>query len=409
VGTKLERLGFDETIPVGNKFLLWLRAAIYPPSLLGFRMIAALKKLTLGLALIVGAAAVLLYSDLDSRRAEVHSKSRVVRVAAVQQISIPALDEGLAGALEALKERGYSDGGRMAVTKYNAQGDVSTANAIAKNVTSGDFDLILSFSTVSLQTIANANRFATPPRRHIFSLVTDPYAAGVGVSRENHLNHPAYMTGLASLAPIQRTFELARRMQPTLGRVGLVWDPSEANSVVTTTLARKVCASMDITLVEANAENSTAIADATASVLSRGVQAIWVSPDLVASHGLDLIISKARTAQIPVFTSIPTSGVSDALFELGANYDAIGRVAGNLAADVLDGRDPAGVPVENVMPVRLKVNKLALAKLHEKWKVPNDVVERANVVVDESGVHVNSGPDTFKDASSTTAPGASAK
>lgn len=364
-------------------------------------MIAALKKLTLGLALIVGAAAVLLYSDLDSRRVGVHSKSRVMRVAIVQQISIPALDQGLAGALEALKERGYSDGGRMTVTKYNAEGDVSTANAIAKNVTSGDFDLILSFSTVSLQTIANANRFATPPRRHIFSLVSDPYAAGVGVSRENHLNHPPYMTGHGSLAPVQEAFQLARRMQPTLRRVGLVWDPSEINSVVTTTLARKVCASMDITLVEANAENSTAIAEATASVLSRGVQAIWVSPDLIASHGVELIINKAKTAQIPVFTSIPTSGVSGALFELGANYEALGRAGGDLAADVLDGRNPAGVPVENVMPIRLKVNKLALAKLHEKWKIPDDVVERANVVVDESGVHLNSAPATFTDASST--------
>jgi putative tryptophan/tyrosine transport system substrate-binding protein len=372
-------------------------------------MVAALKKLTLGLALIVGAAAVLLYSDLDSRHVEVHSKSRVVRVAAVQQISIPALDEGLAGALEALRERGYSDGGRMAVTKYNAQGDVSIANAIAKNVTSGDFDLILSFSTVSLQTIANANRFATPPRRHVFSLVSDPYAAGVGVSRENHLNHPAYMTGLGSLAPVQQVFELARRTQPTLRRVGLVWDPSEVNSVVTTTLARKVCASMGITLVEANAENSTAIAEATASVLSRGVQAIWVSPDLIASHGIELIISKARTAQIPVFTSIPTSGVSGALFELGANYEALGRAAGGLAADVLDGRDPASVPVENLMPIRLKVNKLALAKLQEKWKIPDDVVKSANVVVDESGVHVNSAPATLTYTSSTAAPSASAK
>jgi ABC-type uncharacterized transport system substrate-binding protein len=371
-------------------------------------MIADLKKLILGLALIIGAAAVLLYSDLDSRRVAVHSKSRVLRVAAVQQISIPALDEGIAGAFEALKDRGYSDGGRIAVTKYNAQGDVSTANAVAKNVTSSNFDLILSFSTVSLQTIANANRFATPPRRHVFSLVSDPYAAGVGVSRENHLNHPPYMTGLGSLAPVQQAFELARRMQPALRRVGLVWDPSEVNSVVTTTLARKVCTSMGITLIEANAENSTAIAEATASLLSRSVQAIWVSPDLVASHGLDLIISKARTAQIPVFTSIPTSGASGALFELGANYEAIGKVAGNLAADILDGRDPAMVPVENVIPIRLKVNKVALANLHEKWQIADDVAESANMVVDEKGVHVNSEPATLT-ASSPAAPSAGTK
>lgn len=372
-------------------------------------MVAALKKLTLGLTLIVGAVAILLCSDLDSRHAGIHSKSRVLRVAAVQQISIPALDQGLAGALEALKERGYSDGGRMAVTKYNAHGDVSTANAIAKNVTSSDFDLILSFSTVSLQTLANANRFATPPRRHVFSLVSDPYAAGVGISRENHLNHPPYMTGHGNLAPVQEAFEVARRMLPTLRSVGLVWDPSEVNSVVTTTLARKVCASMGITLVEASAANSNEIAEATASLLARRVQAIWVSPDLIASHGVDLIISKARITQIPVFTSIPTNGVSGALFELGANYQSLGKAAGNLAADVLEGQDPATVPVENMMPIRLKVNKLALAKLHEKWKIPDDVLESANVVVDETGSHVNTAPATLTAASLTAAPGSSTK
>lgn len=213
-----------------------------------FPMITALKKMALGLALIAGAAVLLLYSDLDSRRSEVHSKSRVMRVAVVQQISIPALDDGVSGALAALGDRGYSDGGRMILSKYAAQGDVRIANAIAKDVTSSNFDLILSFSTVSLQTIANANRFATPPRHHVFALVSDPYAVGVGVSRENHLMHPPYMTGLGSMAPVEEAFALARRMLPTLRRVGLVWDGSEANSLVTTMLARKTCGSMGITL-----------------------------------------------------------------------------------------------------------------------------------------------------------------
>jgi ABC-type uncharacterized transport system substrate-binding protein len=297
----------------------------------------------------------------------------------------------------------------MALRKYNAQGDISTANAIAKEVTSSDLDLVLSFSTVSLQTIANANRYATPPRRHVFGLVSDPYAVGVGVSRDNHLIHPPYMTGVGSLAPVQDAFEMAHRMQPGLKRVGLVWDPSEANSVVTTTLARKVCASMSIELVEANAENSTAIGEATASVLSRGVQAIWISPDLIASHGLALIVGKAKAAKIPVFTSIPTSGVSGALFELGADYEAIGRVVGNLAADVLDGRDPASVPVENMEPIRLKVNTLGLKELREKWKVPDDVIARANVVVDANGVHMNNVPAVFTAANSSAERGASPK
>ena len=370
-------------------------------------MLAVLKKMALGLVLIAASAAVLLYSDLGSRHAEARGKRRVVQVAMVQQISIPALDDGVSGALAALKQRGYADGGRMMLREYNAQGDISTGNAIAREVTSGDFDLILSFSTVSLQTIANANRFATPPRRHVFALVSDPYDVGVGISSENHLIHPPYMTGVGSLAPVADAFKLARRLRPSLKRVGLVWDPSEANSVVTTKLARKVCASMGITLVEADAENSTAIGDATAAVLARGVEAIWVSPDLIASHGLELIVSKARTAGIPVFTSIPGNSRTGALFELGANYLSIGRVAGNLAADVLDGRDPATIPVENVVPVTLVVDTQALNGLRDRWVLPGDVIRSATVVEDETGRHVRNAPENL--SPNAAAPGSASR
>jgi ABC-type uncharacterized transport system substrate-binding protein len=335
------------------------------------------------------------------------SASHQLRVAIVQQTSIPALDDGITGALDALKERGYVDGGRMAVRQYNAQGDISTGNAIAKEVTSSAFDLIFSASTVSLQTIANANRYATPPRKHVFALVSDPYAVGVGINRQNHMQHPAYMTGIGSLAPVEDAFKLARELRPSLKRVGLVWDPSEANSVVTTTIARKACASMGITLVEANAENSTSIGDGVGALLSRNVEAIWISPDLIASHGLDLIVSKARVARIPVFTSVPRKTSSGALFELGADYLAIGHQAGELAADVLDGKNPATVPVENLMPVTLQVNRLALKNLRDKWELPDSVLARANVIEDESGRHTMKPPIDASAPAATPAAGGS--
>jgi len=353
-------------------------------------MKAVLKSIALGCALIVICASILLYSDLDSRRrnaAHPADAGRPLKVAFVQHSSIPALDEGLKGALEALRERGYADGGRMAVRQYNAEGDISTANAIAKEVTNGDFDLIFSVSTVSLQTIANANKFAARPRHHVFGLVSDPYASGVGISRSNHLDHPRYMTGVGSLAPVEDLFKMARQLRPSLKRVGIVWDPSEANSVVTTGLGRSVCSRLGISLVEANAENSTMIAEATGSLLARNVEAIWVSPDQVAMRGMDLIVQKAKTAGIPVFSSNPPVKPTGTLFDLGSNYRMLGRTVGNIAADVLDGRDPATIPVENIVPVTLHVNRAALEKLRDHWGIPDSLAQRADVLVDDAGRH----------------------
>ena len=357
------------------------RAIVAPPR------VQSAKSLVLGVVLIVLAAGVLLYSDLGSRRRAGTDASRPLRIALVQQASLPALDEGVKGVIEALQERGYVHGGRLQIRQYNAHGDMPTANAIASEVTSSDYDLIISASTASLQTIANANRFARPPRKHVFGLTSDPYGAGVGVSRENHLDHPPYMTGLGSMAPVEDAFRLARELKPDLKRVGLIWNPAEANSVATTTLGRKITKELGIELVEANADSATAAGEAAASVLSRGIEALWVSPDVTVVTAIDVLLAAAKRARVPVFTSLPGYAEKGALFDLGADYFGIGYVQGELAADVLDGRDPATVPVENLMPVKLHVNRLALDGLTGTWQIPASIPQRADVLFDASGRH----------------------
>src|SRR3954454_3089284 len=98
-------------------------------------MIETLKRLALGLALLALAAAVLLYTDRGSRKSA-HDNSpasraigKPIRIALVQHASIPALDEGINGILETLAHRGYTDGGRIQIKRYNAEADIGTANA----------------------------------------------------------------------------------------------------------------------------------------------------------------------------------------------------------------------------------------------------------------------------------------
>ena len=230
---------------------------------------------------------------------------RQKRVAIVEQTSTPPLDDGLTGALAALKERGYVDGGRMAVHRYNAQGDIATANAIAKEVTSGDFDLICfglddqPADHRQCQPVCHAAAASCIWNRH------GPLFDRRGRRPKESCHSSCLYDGVGSMPPIEDTFRLAMQMDPSLKRVGLIWDPSQANSVVATKEGRKVCASMGLTLVEANAENSTMVGEATSSLLARGVDAIWVSPDLTTQNGIHVIVRQAKVAKIPVFTSMP--------------------------------------------------------------------------------------------------------
>ncbi|HVY69722.1 MAG TPA: ABC transporter substrate-binding protein [Verrucomicrobiae bacterium] len=378
-----------------------------------------LKRLSLGLGLIAAAAAVLLISDRKSRisaraaasagsatTASASAINRMTRLAVVQHASQPVLTDGVKGMLDALEERGYSNGKNLTISKFNAEGDLPTANSIAKNVSGGDFDMILTVSTLSLQTVANANKAGKA--MHVFALCTDPYGAGIGINPTNHLDHPKHLAGYATMQPVAESLKLARRMRPELKKVGVIWNPAEGNSQAQLKIARKVCQEMGIELLEATVETSSGVFEAVSAVISRGVEAIWGGGDVTVMTAIDSVLSAARKAGIPVFTVIPPQSLKGALFDLGANYYQVGHLAGDLAADVLNGKDPATVSIDNVVPELLIVNKLAVRGLREKWEIPADILAKADVVIDETGRHTNSTVKaTAKAPSPSPAPAAS--
>ena len=341
-------------------------------------MIETIKKLSLGVILIAVAGGILLNADRGSRRnGEKKEPSQSLRVAFVQHASIPALDEGAEGVIRSLADRGYVDGGKITIKHYNSEADIGTANSIAKEVTGGGNDLIISISTVSLQTVGNANRNGSRTK-HVFGIVTDPYAAGVGIDPTNHALHPPYMTGYGSMQPVDSVFKMARAMRPELKCVGLVWNAAEANSLAQTKVARKVCSDLGITLLEANAENSSAALEALNSLISRGVEAVWMSGDITVSLASESIINTCKKAGIPTFSSIPPKVSKGALFDLGANYPEIGMAVGKLAADVLDGKSPGDIPVENLIPKVFYFNDTVLPSLKQKWIIPDDLRKQAD-------------------------------
>lgn len=342
-------------------------------------MFEILKRLSLGTCLLALAAGVLLYTDKGSRRSAgtAGAAKSEIRVALVQHASLLVLDQGVDGILEALAARGFEDGKNLRIRRYNSEGDIGTANTIAREVTTGDFDLILTASTVSLQTVANANRNGARTN-HVFGIVTDPYAAGVGIDPANHLDHPPYMAGAGSLQPVEQSFRTAKRMRPELKSVGLVWNAAEVNSMVQTQMARKICAELGIELIEGNAENSTAVVESVNSVIARGAECLWISGDVAVSTATEQVIDACRRARIPVFTVMPPSVKSGALFDLGANFYEIGRHVGDIAADVLDGKNPAEMPIDNYVPVIFLYNETALNGLRDRWEIPADLKEKAD-------------------------------
>ena len=273
-------------------------------------MLRSFLRLWLAVGLIVAASAVLLLTDLKRPRENsapagtgAASPGRLRTVALFQHVSQATLEEGAQGVLSGLAAAGYQDGKTIQVRRYCAEGDAATSNSIAQEITGGDAELIITLSTPSLQAVAAANRDAH--RLHVFGMVSDPVAAGVGVSPEDPRKHPPYMVGLGTMQPVAETFKLARQLAPRLRKVGVAWNPSEANSEACTKIARTVCKELMIELLEANVDGSAAVREAVASLIGRGAEAIWIGGDNVVLSSLDAVIGPAQAGRVPVFSSVP--------------------------------------------------------------------------------------------------------
>jgi ABC-type uncharacterized transport system substrate-binding protein len=60
-------------------------------------------------------------------------------------------------------------------------------------------------------------------------------------------------------------------------------------------------------------------------------------------------------------------------------------MTGKMATEILGGVDPATIPIPDKIPQKLVVNRQALKGLKDPWKFPEDIMARADVVVDETG------------------------
>jgi putative ABC transport system substrate-binding protein len=340
------------------------------------------KRLLLGVILITSASAALLLSDMGHRTSGLRD---ITHVGLLQHASTMLLDEGTRGAIDGLASNGYVEGKTIVIDKFNAHGDISIGNSIAKEMVNAHYELLLTMSTLSLQAVANANRGRKTI--HVFGLVADPVAAGVGISRSNPLDHPRNLVGIGSLLPVEDAFKIARQMFPALKRVGVAWNPAEANSRAFVEKAREVCHTLKIELLEANVENSNSVLEAEDALVARRAEALWIGGDVTVSIAADSVVSVGRRAHIPVFSITPGQPDRGTLFDYGADFYQIGIKTGELASRILRGADPAQIPITNEIPISFVVNTKALEHCNNQWHIPDDILRRASIVVDDQGIH----------------------
>jgi ABC-type uncharacterized transport system substrate-binding protein len=272
------------------------------------------------------------------------------------------------GLFDGLAQEGFTKGTNLDVISSHAQGEISNIPMLVQNFMTEGVDLIITLTTPCLTaacTVARNTRIA-------FTYCYDPVAAGAGRSFTDHLPN---VTGVGSFPPVEATVDLIQKLVPGVKAVGTVYNSSEANSVKVISVARDIFRKRGISLQEVTATNTSEVFQSAQVACSRNVQAMWVTGDNTALQSFDAIVKTTTDAKLPLVINDPEFTSRGALACVGIGWYPAGKAGGVVAARVLRGENPAGIPFQNIAEQKMVLNQQVATRLGITF--PPDVLRAA--------------------------------
>lgn len=293
-------------------------------------------------------------------------------VAVTAIVEHPALDALRDGVQAVLKDAGYETGKNLKWQYQSAQGNTGTAAQIARKFVGDKPDVIVAIATPSAQAVVAATKQVPV----VFGAVTDPVAAKLVNSWEPSGTN---VTGVSDLLALDKQMELVQRVVPGAKRVGIVYNPGEANSVVVVKELQKLLPAMGMTLVEAAAPRSVDVSSAARSLIGK-VDVIYTSPDNNVVSSYESLVKVGQDAKIPLVAADTDSVVRGAVAAYGVNYYKLGEQAGHMVVRILKGEKPGAIKPETSSNLELFVSPTAARK--QGITLADDLIRSATKVVD---------------------------
>lgn len=310
-------------------------------------------------------------SGCGSKVASNGSTEKMKIIGITQIVEHPALDSAREGFIKALKDNGYIEGSNVTFIQENAQGDMSTAQTIAKKFVDKNVDLIFSISTPSTQAVKKAT--STIPI--VFTAVTDPVAAGLVDS----LSKPGgNVTGTSDMEPIKDQLKLIKDLGIDAKRIGIIYNAGEVNSTVQVKIAMDEASSLGYSITEATVSNSSEVSQAAQSLVGK-VDAIWLPTDNTVASSVAAIIKVANSAKIPVIASERGMVSGGSLCTLGISYEDLGYQTGLMAVKILKGEKPTNIRVETAKNLQLIINQKEADAIG--LKIPDSILKKAQEII----------------------------
>jgi ABC-type uncharacterized transport system substrate-binding protein len=340
-------------------------------------LLNALRRVALGIAVVAAVSVVLLLSDLQHRERAARralTRKHVWKIYFVQYNDVIDVKDAESGVLEGLRESGLDDGRDFEVKVLNAQGDMATVSALIDSAVTGGADLLITFSTPTLQ--AALRRAQNVPV--VYNYVSSGLKAGAGKSNSDHAPN---VTGVSLLPANDEALSLLRTHFPSIHKVGTLYCPAETNMVNAKISLDEAAKRAGFQVEYVPAETATDVPDAAAALMSRDIDAVLQIPGNLTASAFGSISEAARRTHIPVFAFQKSQAIGGAMVVVARDYKDSGRHAAHLAARIMRGEDPKKIPLEDFAKTSLIVNLDAARALN--IALPPALVRSAKSVIGE--------------------------
>lgn len=236
-----------------------------------------------------------------------------------QVIEHPALNSTAQGIKDVLSKNGF------AIEVESAQASPALASQIASKFMAQNPAVVVGIGTVSAQSFV---KYALQSKtKLIFSSVTDPKGA---------FPESPNIGGVSNFVPLEPQLELFKKLKPGLKRLGVLYNPGEANSISIVKKLQAICPKFGMTLIEQTI-NKTADVAQSVTQLAQNCDAIFISNDNTALSAMKTI---TKLSKVPVYVSDVDAVNLGAVAALGPDQYEIGKQTGEMILRVLKGEQP---------------------------------------------------------------------
>ena len=292
------------------------------------------------------------------------------RVAITAFVEHPSLDAVRQGVIDELKDRGFEEGKNLTIDFQSAQGNTANTAQIAKKFAGDNPDAVVAIATPSAQAMVASSK--TIPI--VYAAVTDPVAAKLVPSWEASGTN---VTGVSDHVPLEPQIDLMKQLVPDLKNVGLVYSPGEVNSTTVLEQLKTKLEPQGINLVAVPAQRSSEVLTAARS-LNGKVDLIYTSLDNNVASSYESMYKASVEMKAPLVAADIETVSRGAVAGLGVSFYGIGRKAGGITADILNGRKAGEIPSAGMEQLELVVNMKHAAAVG--IKLPEALVEKAKPV-----------------------------